>query len=66
MNIKRILKISIAFILFVIFFFIISLIIFYFLDKVDLLDNKIIKFIITFLAVIIGSKYMQFIIKKIP
>ena len=62
---KRVLKIGILFILFVIFAFIISLLIFYVLDKYNLLDNKITKFISTLLSVIIGMGVIQFLIKRI-
>ena len=61
----RILKIGIAFILFVILVFIISIFIFSVLEKYNLLNNKIIKFIINLISVIIGAWFIQFLIKKI-
>ena len=62
---KRVLKMGILFILFVFFAFIISLLIFSVLDKYNLLDNKITKFISTLLSTIIGIAGIQFLIKRI-
>lgn len=64
-KLKKVFKIGVLFIVFVIFVFIISLLIFSVLDKYNLLDNKITKFISTLLSVIIGILVIQFLIKKI-
>lgn len=64
-DIKRVLKIAILFILFIIFTFIISILFFSVLDKYNLLDNKIIKFVSTLLSVIAGVWIMHFLINKI-
>lgn len=62
---KRVFKIGILFILFVILAFIVSLLIFFVLDKYNLFDNKITKLISTLFSVIIGIGVVQFLIKRI-
>lgn len=52
---KRVPQIGMLFILFVIFSFIISILLFSVLDKYNLLDNKIIKLISTLLSVMVGT-----------
>lgn len=63
-KIKKILKIGTLFIVFVIFAFLISLLIFTALDKYNLFHNRATSIISNLLSVIIGILVIQFLIRK--
>ena len=64
LNMKKVLNIALMFIVFVVFVFIISILGFSVLERYDLLDNSIMKYIVNILSIITGILFIRFLINK--
>ena len=64
LNMKKVLKIALMFIVFGVFVFIISILGFSVLERYDLLDNSIMKYIVNILSIITGILFIRFLINK--